>query len=172
MEIRVRRETGTVEWRWNVTETGKGSARNLFGSNRKGPLTMAKLIETTSRQAANRTASLVVSTGVSWDGPKTHEDSQDSDLPLPVMIPEPWVFRSGLPDLTGKRRGRLVVVGFSATVPKRWVCRCDCGKFTLRKTRSISIEEFDACYECCRVIWIRDHKSFDPTAIKATSSNQ
>jgi hypothetical protein len=39
--------------------------------------------------------------------------------------------------LAGRRFGRFVVMGLSVDVPKRWVVRCDCGKYELRTSKYI-----------------------------------
>lgn len=51
-------------------------------------------------------------------------------------------------NLTHYRRGRLVVLGVSKDYRGRWVCRCDCGRFTVRRGRVFFKDHFDACSEC------------------------
>lgn len=93
----------------------------------------------------------------------------DSDLPLPYyksffdyIAEEPDGEGNPLPmksikkiyeqrkhmDLAHYRRGRLVVLGMSKEHRGRWVCRCDCGRFTIRRGRCFFKDEFDACSEC------------------------
>jgi len=64
-------------------------------------------------------------------------------------------------DVTGKRRGRLVALGVLLSTKSlfdkkgirvegpRWVCRCDCGKYTVRSQKALGKNQFDACHECC-----------------------
>ena len=63
-------------------------------------------------------------------------------------------------DVTGKRRGRLVALGVLLSTKSlfdkrgfhvegpRWVCRCDCGKYTVRSQKALRRDHFDACCEC------------------------
>ena len=61
-------------------------------------------------------------------------------------------------DVTGKRRGRLVALGVLLAskclyergkyIRIRWVCRCDCGKYTVRSQKALGSDHFDACHEC------------------------
>lgn len=79
--------------------------------------------------------------------PHLEDQGYDSEMPLP-MIPFP-----GLPDrdLVGQRVGRLTVIGYSSEVRDRWVLRCCCGKYTLRRRRSITLRgdaNVIACTEC------------------------
>lgn len=82
-----------------------------------------------------------------------------STTPLPVRaLPQ-----KGMEDFTGRRKGSLVVVGLyngievgrRASGKRRskpsghgWVCRCSCGNYTTRKTKSLRKDCYDACIEC------------------------
>lgn len=77
----------------------------------------------------------------------------DSDSPLPTM-PFPG---SGNDDLTGRRFGRMRVVGYSAEKGGRWVVRCSCGVYTLRTARAVRNEaNADACQRCRYSDHLRD----------------
>ena len=57
----------------------------------------------------------------------------------------------------GERRSRLVVVAWFAS-GGRWLCRCDCGYYTVRKLTFLkNKDKFDACLECRFVIQKRRH---------------
>lgn len=57
----------------------------------------------------------------------------------------------------GERRSRLVIVAWFASGGK-WLCRCDCGYYTVRKLSFLkNKDKFDACIECCFVIQKRRH---------------
>lgn len=91
----------------------------------------------------------------------------------------------GSDDLTGKRNGRIVVMGwcspmenyrvFGSSKPLKyvggaWVVRCDCGKYERRKRRQImhpiKKEYVDAC-TFCRGAWAEAAKSqFIQTGVK------
>lgn len=52
----------------------------------------------------------------------------------------------------GERRSRLVVVAWWAT-GGRWLCRCDCGYYVVRKLSFLKKKaDFDACLECCFLV--------------------
>ena len=93
---------------------------------------------------ANATAARVMARGKSFEY-RTPEWCQDSPLPLPIM---PAPVSAELTDLTGLRVGRLRVIGFSAERKARWVCRCDCGMYTLRKTPTIKKGTAAPCDQC------------------------
>lgn len=93
---------------------------------------------------ANATAARVVARGESFEY-RTQAWSQDSPLPLPTM---PVPNNGTLPDLTGSRVGRLRVIGYSADRKARWVCRCDCGMYTLRKTPALRNGTSAPCDQC------------------------
>lgn len=77
-------------------------------------------------------------------------------LAPPRMRPVPTV--STFVDLTGRRFGSLAVIGLKAIEPEdgkwaetRWVCRCTCGNYTLRRADKLSKKPADAderCPEC------------------------
>ncbi len=72
----------------------------------------------------------------------------------------PWPMRAvpaNVPDLTGRVSGFLTVVGLSHFIgnstngsPARWVCRCICGYYVIRKPKTIrrQRDECDACDRC------------------------
>lgn len=81
--------------------------------------------------------------------------------PVGVVLataPIPWAAVSnnpGLRELQGKRRGRMVVIGYAADQGTgcngaRWVTRCDCGNFEHRSKvfRWLGTKAPDMCREC------------------------
>lgn len=83
----------------------------------------------------DRVAARVIGKGVQYQ-PATKGVAVDSETPLPIA--RPTRFRSqGWVDLTGARIGRLLVIGISADRRDRWVCRCDCGRYTLRTAKAV-----------------------------------
>lgn len=92
----------------------------------------------------NSTAARVVSPGTS------HAYTPDpchvvSDTPLPVLH---GVESPTFQDLTGTTFGRLTVIGYSATHKGRWVCRCVCGNYILRKTATVKSGLGAMCESC------------------------
>ena len=74
------------------------------------------------------------------------DDGEGNPLPM-KSIKKIYEQRKHM-DLAHYRRGRLVVLGMSKEHRSRWVCRCDCGRFTIRRGRCFSKDKFDACGEC------------------------
>lgn len=86
----------------------------------------------------NTTASVVRdSPGEHWT-PKAKDDRIHSDVPIPcVRLPD------GAPDLTGRRAGRLVVIGYHSrrkSNGRMWVVRCQCGTYEVRKGSKLTEE--------------------------------
>ena len=81
---------------------------------------------------------------------------QTADSPFPIAIHRPRRL-PGAQDLTGRRQGRLVVVGLARDTRKRWVVRCDCGTFTLRTAKAIQnpANAEDRCEHCRHAAWLR-----------------
>jgi len=73
-------------------------------------------------------------------------------LPTEVCSPVPLAVKpvpEGVEDLKGARFGRLLVAGLSQDVKKRWVCRCSCGNYVLRRAEAIKKAAVDsACPQC------------------------
>lgn len=63
-------------------------------------------------------------------------------------------------DLTGKRFGRFTVIGLSAEKRSRWVCRCDCGNYEMRRAKSVQnpANDFDRCIICRKTLYITTGK--------------
>ncbi|EIW6162769.1 hypothetical protein MF451_003766 [Salmonella enterica subsp. enterica serovar Saintpaul] len=82
----------------------------------------------------------------------------ESDNPFPVM-PEALIggdqFHT-LPNLTGIRRGRLMAYGYVPGL-RKWACRCDCGKYTLRSTKAMNNDKnlADACGDCRELLFLK-----------------
>lgn len=93
----------------------------------------------------NKTAARVISRGEHHDY-KIFEDNIVSDVPLPVRrdLPETPSFK----DLTGIKFGRLTVIGYSATHKSRWVCRCTCGNYVMRRGAAIRDGLGAMCEHC------------------------
>lgn len=94
----------------------------------------------------NATAGRVMSSG------EHHEyltnSSVDSPLPLPLREIDSAISDCpGFKDLSGLRVGRLRVVGLSTTL-RRWVCRCDCGIYTLRTPKALKNGSAAPCSQC------------------------
>lgn len=95
----------------------------------------------------DKKAAMVVSKGFQYK-PKKNVRDLDSDYPIPVRaLPDN---NPNFQDLTGFRFGRLRVIGLAKDYKQKWVCRCDCGKYTLRKSKAVKNPENygDRCDLC------------------------
>jgi hypothetical protein len=81
---------------------------------------------------------------------QAHPTSLDSDLPLAVKhIPDAARANPSFVDYTGERFGRFTVSGLSANRKARWVCRCVCGRYSMRSSSAIASAAKDACCDQC-----------------------
>lgn len=88
----------------------------------------------------------------------------ESHDPIPwCRPPEASLINPAFVDMTGVQSGRLKVLGLEATPrkskPPRWVCRCVCGTYVLRRTKALKpahhcIESF-ACTDCINLARIK-----------------
>lgn len=92
----------------------------------------------------DKTAALVVGKGVHHEY-STHEGNRDSPLPLGV---KEFVVQPDTVDLSGLRVGRVLVIGPSVDFNQRWVCRCDCGTYVVRKSKGLKQGVAVPCGQC------------------------
>lgn len=103
----------------------------------------------------NRTAARVIRRGANFDPNKkiqtVHRVAPPSLGNLPLHP------NKDFQDLTGARRGRLIVVGLLKDSFSRWACRCDCGRYTIRKAKAIKNPNNtqDRCEECRHLAFIQ-----------------
>lgn len=105
----------------------------------------------TARVPVDKTAALVASKGtrVEFQGKFTR--------PLLEKCPRVWSNvkqRCVTDDLTGRRFGRMTVIGLSKERPKLWACRCSCGLFEFRKAKAIKnpTNTWDCCEKCRKIL--------------------
>lgn len=111
---------------------------------------------------ANVTASVVTGRGTGWEPiRKIYPDSYaHGDLPFPTRRTP-----RGTIDLTGKKIGRLTVIGLSATKRGRWVARCVCGIYEMRSAKflcSAGAKERGRCMQCDYLAEIREGHGLPP----------
>ncbi len=105
------------------------------------------------RRPVNRTAALVVSSSSVVHDYSIKANSTDFPFPLPTRSPTRRDTENPRwEDLSDRKFGRLQVLGMSANKPKRWVCRCDCGMYTLRTRAALktAATPCDQCYSAAR----------------------
>lgn len=112
-------------------------------------------------QPIDAVASRVVSRGESFEY-KTLNSTHDSSVPLPIKQPSKAMLGSPtFINLTGTKFGRLTVLGLSAEVDARWVCRCVCGTYTLRMSKAIKAKAADASCCQCYLLGVSKRKDFE-----------
>ncbi|HBE9078608.1 hypothetical protein [Serratia fonticola] len=117
---------------------------------------MSKDIFDASRQPINRTAALVLGKGFAYQ-PKKKIQTADQPNPIRVRFEVP----PNLKKFIGKKFGRMTVIGLAYERRGRWVVRCTCGTYTLRKLKSINNPEnrHDCCEQCRQLNYLKcaDH---------------
>ena len=105
-------------------------------------------------------AARVTSVGESFEY-REMESSQDSEVPLPVVVPtRAQQMNPSFADMTGKRLGRMVVIGISADRKARWVCKCVCGRYAPRTSAAITAAAPDACCEQCYLMAVSKRQEY------------
>ncbi|MGE0590903.1 MAG: hypothetical protein AB7G23_02985 [Vicinamibacterales bacterium] len=103
------------------------------------------------------TAARVVGPGEVYQSRKIG-NGVDSDVPLPTRpIHASERGQKAFVDLTGRRQGLLVVIGKSP-LEGRWVARCACGMYTIRRSKALTNpanREIDRCERCRQVAFLR-----------------
>lgn len=106
------------------------------------------------RDPVNRVAAAMLSKGVK--APTVNFGSMTHWETCPALYPKEEisiVCRGSGVDLTGRRQGRMVVVGLSRDIAARWVMRCDCGDYEPRTAKSIkNPNNSNDCCTVCRKI--------------------
>lgn len=110
-----------------------------------------------ARTPVDRVAARVVVGGESYEPVFNGGNDHDSDLPI-ATAPVP----TGVRDLTGTKFGKLTVIGYhskkgyagnrkSKHVRRKWVVRCVCGMYSVRRQKAIinsQVDGEDACDKC------------------------
>ncbi|ECN9265168.1 hypothetical protein ACLMYS_003823 [Salmonella enterica] len=105
----------------------------------------------------NKDAARSMKGGEHWDY-TPHAQEAESDNPFATM-PEAWIGGANyytLQNLTGIRRGRLVAYGYVPGM-KKWACRCDCGRYVLRRTKAMANDKnlADCCARCRELLFLK-----------------
>lgn len=104
----------------------------------------------------DKTAALVTGKGYQYT-PDKKVLTADQSFPIPTRS-----VAKNMPDLTGLRCGRLVVIGLARDTAKRWVVRCDCSTFTLRTAKAIRnpANGGDKCEHCRHLDHLKERAEF------------
>lgn len=114
----------------------------------------------------NATTAKVVSRGIDWVPDKVKRAKQwqeRTDAPLPTrefIGPQDQ-------DITGKRYGRLTVVGNSAERSRNdrgaaWVVRCTCGYYEIRRTKTLNEQAGRSAQMCSHCDILEAIKNGEP----------
>lgn len=105
----------------------------------------------------NGTAARVVAAGTHYISDKKHACKVYDARPPVRQATSRDRSIPGYRDMTGIRRGRLVVVGLAEVNGLKWVMRCDCGAYVIRTNKAASNEanDADACEECRHVLYLK-----------------
>ena len=107
-------------------------------------------------KAVNKNTAMAVSGGTNYE-PNYRRDVSKSLFKIKPILPEPPIINAAhikeqSEKYIGERRSRLVVFGWWGS-GGRWLCRCDCGYYTIRKITFLKNKQFfDACPECMHVV--------------------
>lgn len=108
----------------------------------------------------NSTAAMVVRVGVHFEPKMKPHTVVTTDI-----MPRVWTGSHKNYDLTGTKFGRFVVMGLSVETAKRWVVRCQCGNYELRKSKAIlnpaNID--DRCHVCRATHYITEGRDMEKT---------
>lgn len=115
----------------------------------------------------NTTAARVTSKGFQYQvTAKFSEQSWDAPPPL-VRITRKLTANASFTDFTGRRVGRLTVIGLAADGV--WVCRCSCGRYVGRRAKGIKKNSAEAmCNHCDYARKLRENASGDAARERAS----
>ena len=119
----------------------------------RAPFAHYDKVDIHSRAPVDRVAARVVfHAGGKYESSKRYVGLPESFVPFP-MKPVP----KNAPALVGRRFGRLTVKGLSLCGSGRWVCRCLCGTYVMRKAKAITNPENwgDRCSECQHLAYLK-----------------
>ncbi|MGY6352811.1 hypothetical protein ACXITX_22815 [Vibrio parahaemolyticus] len=117
-------------------------------------------------QPINKNASRVTKCGEHF-APRKKIETLHKSVPPKIEPGIPKYVASTFQDLTGRKRGRLTVVGLLKGSLKVWVCRCDCGRYTARRAKAIKNENNiqDRCDECRHLAFLQREEVWRRTGV-------
>lgn len=117
----------------------------------------------------NSTAARVVSVGTAYVPDKKVNGLEFANRPALRPITRFDRVNQGFKDVTGQKRGRLVAIGLLNEVGIRWVARCGCGVYVVRKAKAMvnPSNDADACAECLHVMYLKRNEQFRRTGKNA-----
>ena len=107
-----------------------------------------------------------------WEAKTPQHYQRWAAPPAPEAV---FPFSNGI-DLTGYPMGRMRVVRYHGAGKEggRWLVRCPCGYYELRRAKAIkaNLDPDHACFECARIVVLRKRASgkFNTTKSRARSA--
>ena len=119
-----------------------------------------------ARKPVNKMAAFALARGTEWAPAFKKIDINESDFPIrTVDIPECTKTNPNFQDLTGRKHGRLIILGLAESNGKRaaWVCRCGCGRYVVRNEKAILNPENygDRCRHCKALAYIKKKHAWE-----------
>ena len=109
--------------------------------------------ELAGRAPVNKQAGMLFAKGEHYEPTLGNYNFIYKDIPPMKEIPAHTLPDPGFINLTGRKIGRLTVIGMSIK-PSRWVCRCLCGNYIIRQSKTLRKPESELhgsglmCDEC------------------------
>ena len=109
----------------------------------------------------NKLAAIVVAGGEHYEPKNKPLGLHFENMPELPELPDSHSLKVQLVAMIGKRQGRLVVIAWwsqgDGRKTARWLCRCDCGEFTVRTGKAMKNpkNEGDRCYKCMDLVYLR-----------------
>ncbi|WII71763.1 hypothetical protein QJS83_14960 [Bdellovibrio sp. 22V] len=134
------------------------------------------MMDIIKRVPINKIAARVTEEGEHYTPPKKG-NGVDRETPYPVVKIIDCVNPTqaqAIINMVGKRRGRLVVIGRLDHVyyKQRWVCRCDCGMYTLRSTKAMkNTAHVDMCEQCQHLLYLKRNDIWRRTGKEPTPND-
>lgn len=122
-------------------------------------MSIAKLIP--GAAPVNRVASRVMRKGEHWAPKRKPTAAHVIHGEVPPVPPQP--LPKGSPDIAGLKRDRMRAMYYCGN--GRWVARCDCGRFEVRRGAALANrkDEPDACIECRAAHFSKSGRSYGDT---------
>ena len=123
-------------------------------------------------QPVNGNAARVTQSGEHFE-PRKNIKTLHKTAPPEIERDLPSLTPTGFKNLTGMRRGRLTVIGLLKGSLKRWVCRCDCGRYTARRAKAIKNKNNtqDRCDECRHLAFLKREEAWRRTGVDQDINN-